>query len=85
MDKNRENRHELSTPRRKDEYDYCDFPAMNNPEGVMIARQIQAQSYLNNQFVTPEGLVVLETGQQVLAHDIADPSEIPSVLSNWTE
>ena len=51
----------------------------------MIARQIQAQSYLNNQFVTPEGLVVLETGQQVLAHDIADPSEIPSVLSNWTE
>ncbi len=72
---------------RADTYDYCCFSPEQSPEGALLARQIQAESYLNMRFVRPEGLVRLPGGEVVLAPDIADPSHgsVAAADTCWTE
>ncbi|MCA9327799.1 hypothetical protein KDA14_04695 [Candidatus Saccharibacteria bacterium] len=85
MDRIGDGQHESYRTPREDLYDYCDFPASENPEGVLIAKQIQAQSYVNSGFVRTEGLITLANGEQILAPDIADPSDLPQSAAGWTE
>ena len=87
MDTDRGNKFESLRPLREDKFDYCNFLAEGNPEGVLLAKQIQAQSYLNMGFVQPEGLITLETGEQILAPDVADPSDLLFAPQErqWTE
>lgn len=87
MEKNRENWSDEGETLRSDKYDYCDFPADGNPEGVLIAQQIQAQSYINKNFVHTDGLITLEGGEQVLAPDIANPADADLIATrpDWTE
>lgn len=85
MDRIGDSRYESYRPPREDRYDYCAFPEEGNAEGVLIAKQIQAQSYVNSGFVQPEGLITLETGERVLAPDIADPADVAVPLFSWTE
>lgn len=73
-------------PPRDNAYAYQDFRAETWPEGTLLARQIQALSYLANGFVRPEGIMI-EDGVEVLAPDIATPSEAAADTSEsvWIE
>lgn len=74
-------------PPKDNRYDYCDFRAEEWPEAELLAKQIQAQSYVDSGFVRPEGLVTLENGEQILASDIAVPAQVSQggVNGAWTE
>lgn len=80
------NNYEVSSgddePPRIDTYDYSYFSPEENPEGELLARQIQAQSYVAMGIVRPEGLITLENGVQILAPDAANPPGYPSAHSN---
>jgi|GEM_PF-3742728 len=67
-------------------YEYRDFRAETWPEGELLARRVQAKSYQASGFVRPEGLVC-ENGVEVLAADIARPSDVPPEVESgaWTE
>jgi hypothetical protein len=74
MERNSKDRHELVNSPRADEYDYCDFPAVDNPEGVLIAQQIQAQSYVNMKIVRPEGIITLPSGEKIIDPMVSNPT-----------
>lgn len=68
-------RSERYEPPASNRYEYCDFSSETWPAGSLLARQIQAKSYLANGFVHPEGIVE-EDGVGVLASDIATPGAV---------
>lgn len=74
MSKNRENQYEHRDSYRSDRYDYCTFSADGNPEGVLIAKQIHAQSYVNLKIVRPEGLITLPDGTKIIDPTVSNPS-----------
>jgi len=61
---------------RDDNYDYCHFFSEESPDGVLLARQIQAQSYVNMKITRPEAVVELPNGAQVLADEATNPSGV---------
>ncbi len=67
-------------------YNYRDFRSETWPEGVLLARQIQARSYLASGFVSEAG-IVHEDGAEVLASDIATPFDMQPDVSDgiWME
>lgn len=77
---NRESGLNNNEPLRIDTYDYQYFSPEQSPDGELLARQIQAQSYVNMRIVRPEGLVILENGAQVLAPDAVNPPGYPGLV-----
>ena len=74
MEKNQNRGIETYEHPREDKYDYCEFPIEGNPEGVLIAQQIQAESYLHMRIVRPEGLMALPDGARIIAPDVSNPT-----------
>lgn len=81
----RERQFSIYDQQRRDAFQYYYFSPQDLPGGYLVAQQVQAQSYLNNGFVYPEGFVRLPAGQIVLAPDVADPSDIRSKAGEYTE
>ncbi len=73
---NSQKRPESYTPVREDSYQYYYFSSGDFPGGELLSKQIQAQSYVNRGLVHPEGLITVEDGKQILAPDIATPSDV---------
>lgn len=59
---------------RNDGYDYTYFSPQQNPDGELLAKQIQAQSYVAMRIVRPEGLITLANGAQIMAPEVTNPS-----------
>jgi hypothetical protein len=80
---NPEKQHNFNMPPRSDRYDYSYFSPDQNPDGVLLAKQIQAQSYMNMNFVHPEGVITLPNGAKILDETIDNPAgPLPHVSSN---
>lgn len=74
-----ESRFDSHEPPRTDKYDYSYFTPEENPDGELLAKQIQAQSYVNMRIVRPEGLITLANGAQIMAPSASNPSGVPYV------
>ena len=70
----RDNRYERYLPPADNRYDYVWFDAEESPEGVLLAKRIQAESYVNMQIVRPEGLITLENGDRIISPTVSNPS-----------
>lgn len=62
---------------RFDRYDYYYFSPDEHPDNALLARQIQAQSYINMRIARPESLITLANGAQVLSPEASNPSGRP--------
>lgn len=73
---NAENRFDIHLPPREDRYQYYNFTPENHPAGVLLAKQIQAQSYVEMRIVRPEALLTLPDGSQIISPDATNPSGV---------
>lgn len=79
MESGNRHRYESYIPPRDDKFQYYYFDGADHRLGMRLTEQIQAQSYVANKFVSPEGMVVIADTDgkdiRVLAPDIVNPSE----------
>jgi hypothetical protein len=71
-----ESHYNFNMPPRADEYDVMHYDNQTSPAMVLLAKQIQAQSYVDSRFVKSDALVDATEGAKILSSDIDTPVKI---------